>query len=494
MAHDVFASKRQCEIHPKNTLNICQAINRIKIILHALNDDLLRENPHENQSHLMDKFASIFIRNHYTNTSLLNDFHHIKYMHNADDNDGVFAQIYQYFIAEMDTVCKAKQCRFIRRHYRDRSVLQNDYKLCEETHDDDDYSSLDARYMMDLISRIHVYFIHSYHINRFTMHDLCIVEEQTENHGLNEDALQDRQMQLLTDIMKAKRNIIGIERDNDKFNEPVSIVQDKHKNCVIDYLKMQDILHKHNINIILQDLRSAFSAYTGTNAKDTLISDIIDAYYALNDTTLPLSNDISITSLHSDCTHRHTIYRTILFQYFEKRDINAANVIKIAENILTEHYPAIDISEFGKMAMNANINGNTFIKGHQEFKNSRQFAKTFKSINGYKKKDFTNLYAKINSNWDPIEQEEVEIEHDDAEIEMDYDESKQNPHQNPHQYSEHQDIYEMGTQFYFWSSHRYHKRYIRAKHLDLKDEMLNNVVLRLDVSQWKSLRTECKTD
>eukprot|EP01083_Nonionella_stella_P221284 790746_1 len=306
MAHDVFASKRQCEIHPKNTLNICQAINRIKIILHALNDDLLRENPHENQSHLMDKFASIFIRNHYTNTSLLNDFHHIKYMHNADDNDGVFAQIYQYFIAEMDTVCKAKQCRFIRRHYRDRSVLQNDYKLCEETHDDDDYSSLDARYMMDLISRIHVYFIHSYHINRFTIHELHIANEQTESLSLDDDrdALEDTRMQVLTDIMKTKRNVIEIDIDKDKFNAPVHIVNDKNQHALIDYAKMHDILQRHNVKVDMQDLRNVFNAYTCSNDKDKLIADIIDAYYALNDTSLPLSNAISITSLHRDFTHR----------------------------------------------------------------------------------------------------------------------------------------------------------------------------------------------
>eukprot|EP01083_Nonionella_stella_P144689 452189_1 len=120
----------------------------------------------------MNKFASLFITNHYTNASLLNDFHHIKYTHHADDTDRAFSKIYEYCIDDIGTVCNEKQCRFIHRHYRDRSKLQNDYLLSDEKHDNDDFNPHDRRYMMDLISSIHVYFIHSYHLNRFTIDEL----------------------------------------------------------------------------------------------------------------------------------------------------------------------------------------------------------------------------------------------------------------------------------------------------------------------------------
>eukprot|EP01083_Nonionella_stella_P083340 230386_1 len=388
MAHQVFGNTHQCEIIDieQNTFK-CQAIKRIQIILHEFNDD-------QHEPNLVEKFATIFISNGYTNTSLLNDFHHIKYTHHADDDDSVFSKIHTYFVNEIGTVCNEKQCRFISRHYRDRSTLQNQLNDCilsDEKHDNDGFNPHDRRYMMDLISRIHVYFIHSYHLNRFTMHELRLANQQIERHQLDEDASDDMRMQLLTDIMNAKRNIIGIERDNDKFKEPMSINKHNHEQSAIDYAKMHDILHKHGINIGMHDLRSAFSAYTG-NDKDTLIADLIDAYFALNDTSLPLSNVISITSLHCDYTHRQAIYRIILFHYFEKRDINAAHFIKIAETLLTEHYPGVDISAFGDVAMNAHINGNTFTKGTPGYRNSLQFAKMFKSIKGYKKKDFTNLY------------------------------------------------------------------------------------------------------
>eukprot|EP01083_Nonionella_stella_P200708 734779_1 len=396
MAHDVFGNKRQCEI-PQQDILKCQAIRRIKIILHDFNNNPSQKDRHENESTLMNQFASIFVSNCYTNTSLLNDFHHIKYVHRADDNDEAFSKIHEYFIDGIDTVCDGNQCLLIGRYYRDRSILRI---LRNEAQDNDEHNPHDPQYMMDLISRIHVYFIHSYHINRFTTHELRVVNEQTENLNLNDDVLEEMRMRLLTEVMKTKRNIIGLKQDNDKFKEPIVIVKDNHQTSMLDYTKMHRILHKHNITIAMQHLRSAFSAYTGSNDNDTLISDLIDAYYAPNDTSLPLSNAISITSLHNDYSHRHTIFGIILFQYFEKRDINAANLAKIATKLLTKYYPHIDPMAFVETAMNADINGGTFIQGTPEYKKSLQFAKIFKSIKGYKKKDLTNLYVKINSSWD----------------------------------------------------------------------------------------------
>eukprot|EP01083_Nonionella_stella_P089635 250175_1 len=100
MAHDVFGNKRQCEI-PQQDILKCQAIRRIKIILHDFNNNPSQKDRHENESTLMNQFASIFVSNCYTNTSLLNDFHHIKYVHRADDNDEAFSKIHEYFIDDI---------------------------------------------------------------------------------------------------------------------------------------------------------------------------------------------------------------------------------------------------------------------------------------------------------------------------------------------------------------------------------------------------------
>eukprot|EP01083_Nonionella_stella_P221285 790747_1 len=137
MAHryQVFSDIHQCEIQEiQEAILKCQSIKRIQIILHEFNDDPLHKDPHKNESNLEDKFASIFIRNGYTNTSLLNDFHHIKYMHHADDNDDAFSKIYEHVIDGISTVCNEKKCRCIIRHYRDRSILPIECRLNSETH------------------------------------------------------------------------------------------------------------------------------------------------------------------------------------------------------------------------------------------------------------------------------------------------------------------------------------------------------------------------
>eukprot|EP01083_Nonionella_stella_P159508 520392_1 len=233
---EVFEEKRQCEISQQGVLK-CQAINRIRTILHGFNDNPLHKDPHENESNLMNKFALIFIDNHYTNTSLLNDFHHIKYAHHADDNDDAFSKIHEYLIDGIDTVCNEKQCMFITRYFRERSILQHKCILNDETNDNDRYNSHDHHSMMELISRIHVYFIHSYDLNRFTMHELRSVNEQTEDHNLDDDALEDMRVRLLIDIVKTIHDAIAIKQNNNKFKEPMSIVKEKNKKSVIDYTK-----------------------------------------------------------------------------------------------------------------------------------------------------------------------------------------------------------------------------------------------------------------
>eukprot|EP01083_Nonionella_stella_P089636 250177_1 len=149
--------------------------------------------------------------------------------------------------------------------------------------------------------------------------------------------------------------------------------------------------------------------------------------------------------------------------------------------------------------MNANITGCMFVKGTAEYKSSLKFAKMFQYIKGYQKKAFADIYAKLNSTWDHshrIEVAKMEMKYDNTEIQMECDESKHN-HNPPMQWKESQSnesIYEIGIQFYYWHSLRHHKHYVDAKYSHLKEEILNNPVRRLDISQWEKLCTECKTD
>eukprot|EP01083_Nonionella_stella_P145716 457130_1 len=473
MAHKLFAEKDQCTLSQQelpNTLT-CKAMSRIKMILNEFND-----------CNFMKKFESIFIDTCYTNTSLLKDFHHIKYAHHADDDDCEFANIFSYITGGIRTNCDGRKCQFITRYYRDRSKLQNDYILTNYDTNDDQYNPFDVQYMTDLISRIHVYFIHSYGINRFTLQELLTINEQIEAD--TESNIDEIEIQLLTDMMhKKKRNIIEFHSNNSKFNEHIV----PNKQNVVDLIKISKMFKKHNVVMTTDELHAVLGTYTN---KHYLIADLIDACYDPNDKASPLSNAISIHCSNIDHIQRQSIYKTILFGYFQKQDINNANFIKIAEMLLRKHYPRIDIAEFRQTAVDANINGAIFIKEAPEYKNSLKFAKIFKRIKGYEKKHLTNIYAKINSAWDEVG---LDMKYDDTEVEVDRQESTFGPNSNRSiQHNVPNDVYEIGIQFYYWFSLRYHKHYIGAKHTDLKTEMLNNRVRSMEMSHWKALQTECK--
>eukprot|EP01083_Nonionella_stella_P273307 927049_1 len=471
MAHKLFAEKDQCTLSQQelpNTLT-CKAMSRIKMILNEFND-----------CNFMKKFESIFIDTCYTNTSLLKDFHHIKYAHHADDDDCEFANIFSYITGGIRTNCDGRKCQFITRYYRDRSKLQNDYILTNYDTNDDQYNPFDVQYMTDLISRIHVYFIHSYGINRFTLQELLTINEQIEAD--TESNIDEIEIQLLTDMMhKKKRNIIEFHSNNSKFNEHIV----PNKQNVVDLIKISKMFKKHNVVMTTDELHAVLGTYTN---KHYLIADLIDACYDPNDKASPLSNAISIHCSNIDHIQRQSIYKTILFGYFQKQDINNANFIKLAGKLLRKHYPHIDIAGFDQKAVNANINGAIFIKKAPEYKNSLKFARMFKRIKGYEKKHLIYLYVKINSAWI------------DTELDMKHDDWQLTPTRSNYasksklsiQHDAPKDVYEIGIQFYYWFSLRHHKRYIAAKHADLKTEMLNNTVRLLEISQWKALQTECK--
>eukprot|EP01084_Bolivina_argentea_P081688 147896_1 len=141
----------------------CKAINTIKRILNQFN--VINEDKDVTQNMIHD----VFNENEYTILDLLNDFHHIKYNHKTDDSDQNFAEIYEYFVDEMDTICKQNQCNHIRRHYN-RSKLDNNDNIYEN----DMHNECTIR----IINRIHVYFIHSYDINRFRLDELNKIDEQ----------------------------------------------------------------------------------------------------------------------------------------------------------------------------------------------------------------------------------------------------------------------------------------------------------------------------
>eukprot|EP01084_Bolivina_argentea_P015196 28412_1 len=109
MDDPVFKDTHSCQ---QNDIFQCSSAKRIKIILNTFTTNITTTN-------------DTFINNDYTNTHLLNDFHHIKHYH--DENDSTFNELSKYYTNDMTHICKIDKCEHIDRYYRDRSVLPNQY-------------------------------------------------------------------------------------------------------------------------------------------------------------------------------------------------------------------------------------------------------------------------------------------------------------------------------------------------------------------------------
>eukprot|EP01084_Bolivina_argentea_P116377 206790_1 len=66
----------------------------------------------------VNPFGCIEILN---NTTLLNDFNHIKYHHKVDDDDSKFHKMWKYLSNNIDKACNLPDCKHLKVHYRDRS-------------------------------------------------------------------------------------------------------------------------------------------------------------------------------------------------------------------------------------------------------------------------------------------------------------------------------------------------------------------------------------
>eukprot|EP01084_Bolivina_argentea_P271485 461985_1 len=281
---DVFTICKMENSCDQDDISQCLSAQRIQIILNEFNKII------QIQTHTYDQYSTlienIFTNNHYSNTDLLNDFHHIKYDHNADDDDIQFQQIYTFFMEPIKDICQQKQCKHIQRHFLDRSKLINE---C---------TSNNSSYTLRLISRIHVYFIHSYHINRLTMHEVNRVNEQLDgvrkldlmdDNKQMEELLSAKKIEMETAFIKKKTNKLNIIRNNDKF----IAAQDAGYSIEnsIDIQKIYQILINHDVFIDEKQLRCAFAKYED---KNLFVSDIIDAYSLIdNKFILPVSSKIA---------------------------------------------------------------------------------------------------------------------------------------------------------------------------------------------------------
>eukprot|EP01084_Bolivina_argentea_P265872 450803_1 len=401
------------------------------------------------------------IDDNYTIIQLLNDYDHIKYDHNVDNDNHEFAKMYKFLKQEINTDCNIKKCGYVERHYMDRSKLSNQYVLRNKSVDNDSKSK--SYYIMNIMSKMHVYFIHSYDINRLKLDEINI----------------DKTIEMTSQTISRTGQNLNVNRYK-KYTEHVIEYDD------INLQTIHRLLADNNIFIEYNKLKVAFGNY---DDKNELLSDLIEAYYSKNDAILSIESQILVAHLPRNRDVRHSIYGLMLFEYFTNKQLNDENFVKIATQIIYKWYPDIDVNEFAKCALNNHINGKMFSKTSSCFRNSIQFSKLFKSIKGYKKKYLTQIFVKIKK-WEPdslkVKINKIIEPTEQCEIK----ENKMKPTDNV----EEDDIYSIGTRFFYWNSVQHHPHYIQSKYFNFKVEMIQSKLFGsdFDVKMWRHLTNECE--
>eukprot|EP01084_Bolivina_argentea_P239239 402141_1 len=317
---------------------------------------------------------------------------------------------------------------------------------------------------------MHVYFIHSYDINRLTLDEIDIINKLPDEQKITKTV----------DMMKQKKKKLDIVWWS-KYIETKDKVKFTHK-C-IDF---QGICQHVNNAVQESELQAAFSEYK--DYKNQFIADVIDAYYTNDDEPLPLDNKISTHSLNCNATMRKKIYECIIQKHVKEDELNNQNFIKIASALITKSYPQINIEQFQKITTKFQINGKMFVKGPQ-FKSSVKFAKVFEGIEGYKKKHLAQTYKQIKKHWFSLKFKSL-ADGSESKNENIHEETKTKDTTNHN--NENTLVYNLGIRFYFWEPMKQHKHYIEAKYVNLKDEMLQNKVVDFDIKRWLYLENEVK--
>eukprot|EP01084_Bolivina_argentea_P313549 542981_1 len=231
----------------------CNAALKIKTILHQYNkiiSDKKDKSLHNLEIETVKLMNNILGNGQYSNIQCLNDFYHIKYDHNTNEDQSQFNLFYQYLFDNDNVLnCDINYCQSVKRYYRKRGEMTHPLILSQHTKQN---NNINDSYTLNLICRIHTYFIHAYETSKLTLCEITYIEKQLvksrDNNGEDEKQANEKQ----SDSNKKKQSNITHLR-NSKY-----ITSDT---VDIDCEKLAYILHNNNININENQLQIAFDSY-----------------------------------------------------------------------------------------------------------------------------------------------------------------------------------------------------------------------------------------
>eukprot|EP01084_Bolivina_argentea_P159100 277112_1 len=362
----------------------CISANRIKTLLNEQNN-IIDNKQSMYDSQLQIKFNKLINSVQYSDVELLNDFYHIKYEHHVDDNNDEFNLFYKYLL-DVDDVfqCDFNCCPSVMRYYNRR----NHSRFISPRNND----NLQYTNSVNLLCRIHTYFIHSYDTTQLTTDEIKYIEKQLNDcQEYDEDTLNDKKLELISEIANTKKqNVTAIIGSPDGHNS--KYVTNNHQS--LDYKQMSENLQLNNVSISADDLALCFDGHG--YYKHQLITDLCDILFQGNDENILLSQILIIELQCDNACQREAIYDSLLYNYINKEDLDNNNFIKVLQVTALQLITSVDCDEVIKIAANANLTGNILVKDTTEFKNSKQFATLFDSIDNFNKKEWAKIYVTIN--------------------------------------------------------------------------------------------------
>eukprot|EP01084_Bolivina_argentea_P262474 443874_1 len=173
--------ENEIECNDKNILK-CNCAKRIRLILNQYSN--IVKDKHKKSKNLIQKDIDLLIHNtlgdgEYSNTKLLNDFLHLKQFHDINNDNTQFEIMYNYLIQNNTiNICDMNNCSTIKRHYRNRNITPLYNQRISTNIKTSPAKTTYRRYAMGLVSRIHVFFMHSYNINKLTTTEIKYIQTQ----------------------------------------------------------------------------------------------------------------------------------------------------------------------------------------------------------------------------------------------------------------------------------------------------------------------------
>eukprot|EP01084_Bolivina_argentea_P077005 139602_1 len=213
--------------------------------------------------------------------------------------------------------------------------------------------------------------------------------EQQLSHSKqqDEDTLTDIKIGLLSNVMKNKKTNISKLMSIPNCNKFVTRKPDK----TINFKTLSNIFRNNDVFTTENDLTQTFDPYHYDESQ--LLYDLSQILVDHQEQNIFITEILMKDLAISDKQQIRSICGAILHEYTMTHNQNFnAVLIKLATKLM----PNVDEDQVRKIAQNANLNSKIFIKGTNDFKNSLQFAKIFKSINMWEKKKWTKIYITMN--------------------------------------------------------------------------------------------------